>query len=173
MLYIGFNRVSFYRDGRIVYERMPHEVDIDDNVLVRSFGYSFERDDRRVGNLIAAMIEDTEVYQFARISQFRQRLREITNNGYLVIINYYLHPLTRNFITIRMTGRRASDEAEANRRLNLDYTPHNYTWHHCENIFLQNGHWMCNMLLVQREYHRHPHSGGVHEYELFTNRTYM
>lgn len=64
---------------------------------------------------------------------------------------------------IRMTGDRDSDVRLAVSTYHL--SPANYTWHHAENIWYSSKSMYCNMYLVDSNYHKAHHCGGVNEYK--------
>lgn len=144
-------------------------VGIDDRILVNAFGYSYQRSER-LERWIAELIEDRRVYRYNSAAQMRRAFLGQNAHNHLVIM--FAHPRRRNTVVITMTGSRADDEREANRRVGLRSTPAGYTWHHCGNIVHLGAGWRCRMVLIATWYHRHPHVGGVHEYELMTNRRY-
>lgn len=145
-------------------------VGIDDQILVRVFGRSDQRNER-LGRWIAEMIEDScRVYDYSSAASMQRAfLQANIHNRYLTIL--FEHP-SIPAVNIIMTGNRARDESEANRLSKLSGTPQRYTWHHCENIVSVGNGYSCRMILIQTWYHQQWHTGGVHEYELLTNTVY-
>lgn len=142
--------------------------DIDHRILVRAFGYGYERNER-FDDWIGRMIEDRRIHNYRSADEIGRAFFQRNVHNRLVI--QFEHPRYRAVI-IAMTGRRQRDEEQANRILGLLRTPANYTWHHCENIRRIGNRFRCRMILIETWYHRHPHTGGVREYELLTNTRY-
>lgn len=143
-------------------------TDVDHRILVRAFGYGYERDDR-FDDWIERMIEDQRLHNYRSTDEMGRAFFQRNVRNHLAI--QFEHPRYRA-VTIAMTGSRQRDEEQANRLSGLLRTPENYTWHHCENIMRAGNGYSCRMILIETWYHQQPHTGGVHEYELLTNTRY-
>ena len=92
----------------------------------------------------------------------------IKKNGYPDFSKHY-YPTKKPPppVRITMTGDRAADFREANRRSGFkDGTPEGYTWHHSENTRMtKDGGMTCEMQLVETDVHDAvKHSGGCQKY---------
>lgn len=157
MLYIGGRLIDY----------------IDDPTLVRAFGRSYEQNNRLetwLDNLITQQIE----FRYDSINSMRLEYLRMINNGDHLYVRYNLHAIHERvgYIIIRMTGSRHEDEIQANAAIGLRTTPDGYTWHHAENIEWRENRLYCRMYLVETNYHRHRHVGGVNEYNAIMREQY-
>lgn len=147
---------------------------INQGILLDEFGENYTRCPQ-LDDDVAAMIEDEEDYSFPDMQTFKQAVARGRNSGgHLRLDRRFIMRSRPGPYSIEMTGSRSGDAVAANAKAKLVRTPDTYTWHHAENItFNQNKKvYLCNMYLIKTWYHRRKHTGGVHEYELFTNTVY-
>lgn len=143
---------------------------VDDPVLCRAFGYSYQRHE-----VIAQIIDwclQYGTHQFPSIDKFKRFvLDEGSDMNFLPLL--CTHPRYPGPYNIHMQGNRADDFDVANRRAGLAQTPAEYTWHHKEGIVKSGKEYLCDMYLIASAYHgSRRHRGGVYEYEHLTGRTY-
>lgn len=141
--------------------------------LNREFGLSFERDEL-LDDSIIWYIESTKRFNFPNMRMFAREVLKCTTSTRALRIKF-VHPRYQGPYRIRMTGCRAKDFKEANRKAGLGKTPDSYTWHHAEGITkVGRKDYECEMYLIRSDYHRrNRHRGGVHEYERRTRKTYQ
>ena len=149
-------------------------VAINQKILLDEFGVNYRRCPQ-LDDDIAMMIEDQENYSFTNMLAFKQAVADGRNSGgHLRLDRRFMMKSRSRPYLIEMTGSRSGDADAANAKAKLVRTPDTYTWHHAENIIFDQSKnvYLCNMYLIKTWYHRRRHTGGVHEYELFTNKTY-
>lgn len=151
------------------------EVTINDERLTSVVGDSYKWGEG-FGEVVEAMIQSDDVLRYRNARTFERTIRrEYIANRYL---NLEFAPLfSPEPVQIVMTGSRTSDAAAADRELARRHgglPDHDeYTWHHKEGIIRRGGRWLCDMYLVESGYHRrHPHKGGVTEYEFQMSTKY-
>ena len=135
----------------------------------RQVGRSFEQDSR-TANIIDWYIEDSSEHRFFSIKEFVQKIMDYLTTDHLPIqCTHFSHP---GPYIIQMSGSREEDARRANIKAKLDRTPDGYTWHHSEGVTCSGNTITCKMYLIDSDYHRLRHSGGVKEYEALTGALY-
>lgn len=154
-------------------------INVDAPNLRKEFKRSYQRHER-LGRLIENMILSSHPYRFKSAKAMSMNLVDRDANDHLNIPEQCLHEIHGNRgrfpggVVITMTENRNTDMRRANRIAGFDETPAGYTWHHCEHI-RQGSHkdeWKCTMKLVDENWHRTRHIGGVYEYEFRTGKRY-
>lgn len=141
---------------------------IDDDILVNKFGYSYQRGDR-IGDILAGFLEN-ECYTY-RFNDIQEMINAIMDrqDRYRPLVRWFVHA---GPYTVVMSGRRSEDAVNANRAAGFTTTPDGCTWHHAENIRYEFDCYLCDMYLIETWYHKTPHRGGVNEYEIITGSRY-
>lgn len=86
--------------------------------------------------------------------------------GYLTNLEGHLHSDYNKMYIITMTGDRGRDSKEAKTKARCTSSIKHYRWHHCERIWATMSGINCKMCLVEEDYHKTSHNGGVDEYHL-------
>lgn len=149
-------------------------IDTDQTELKRVFKESDNWTDAFY-NYVHGLINNNVENTYNSVGEFLEDFLAPRRSGnYLTGFNDYLH---RNYNTryrIAMSGNRTTDKNRAMLKASgTRASTLGYRWHHKQGIKATQQGIMCDMYLVQENYHNsHHHDGGVDEYLMIFQRGY-